>query len=627
MTGTMLNDRYELHEEVGSGGMAIIYAATDHATGWKVAVKMLRKEFSNDNEFVLRFRREAQAVANLDHPNIVSVYDVGQDGGIYYMVMEFVDGITLKDLIREQGVLTVEDSMRICLDICGGLKHAHEHGVIHRDVKPHNILVSPDQSVKITDFGIAKFADSNTTSLSNGNVMGSVHYISPEQARGEDTSIQTDIYSLGVTLYEMLTGKLPFEGDTTVAVAMKHINDPVTPPEEINPKIPHSLSQVVMKAMDKDVDIRYDSCGSFARDLMRSYSEPNGDFVDFIKTKKKPVQPIPERPTPPPAPPAEEQRRSTVKMAAVILLSLGVLITLFLVGRALFSPSRPFAVVVPDVAGLTPQEAKQKITESGLVAEMVEEASSTVEPGLVIRQEPTAGVEIDAKSVVRVMVSTGQEVILVPDLSGKAQDVAEAELTKAGLKLGEVTTGYMADVPAGLVISQVPAEGTELPPGEEVDIVLSQEAVAKKAEIPSVVGGSAIDAIASLKQVGFENIVLFEEAEDDAREAGTVTMIKPAANESYELTTLIQVYATEFRDKPHAFSSEVTVQGKNGDEYIVTFEENGIVYGVQVGTLEQDGANTIKLDNIACEKNDNIDINVLINGKQVASEAVTQMEG
>ena len=279
--GMLLSERYEIIDKVGSGGMADVYNAKDTRLNRNVAIKVLKQEYSNDAKFVSKFRVEAQSVAGLSHPNIVNVYDVGEDDTLYYIVMELVEGITLKRFIEKKGRLEINEAIGIGIQIAQGIEEAHKNNIIHRDIKPQNIIISKEGKVKVTDFGIAKAATSNTIT---SNAMGSVHYISPEQARGGYSDEKSDIYSLGVTLYEMLLGKVPFEGDSTVTVAFAHVHEEAVPLEEMDPSIPRSLSRIVQKCMQKKPDMRYESAGALIMDLRRAVSDPDGDYVEMNET-------------------------------------------------------------------------------------------------------------------------------------------------------------------------------------------------------------------------------------------------------------------------------------------------------------------------------------------------------
>ena len=275
-TGMIIAERYEILGKIGTGGMADVYKAKDHKLNRFVAVKVLKPEFREDTTFIRKFKSEAQAAAVLTHPNIVNVFDVGDDNGVYYIVMELIEGITLKEYISKKGKLSVKEATSIAIQVSMGLEAAHSHGIVHRDVKPQNIIISMDGKVKVTDFGIARAASSNTIS---SNVMGSVHYSSPEQVRGGYSDEKSDIYSLGITMYEMVTGKVPFDGDTTVAIAIKHLQEEIVPPSIYTPELPHSLEQIILKCTQKSVDRRYSRMEDVIADLKHSLIDPQGDFV------------------------------------------------------------------------------------------------------------------------------------------------------------------------------------------------------------------------------------------------------------------------------------------------------------------------------------------------------------
>lgn len=608
MTGKVLNGRYEVHQQVGAGGMAIIYAAVDLATGWDVAVKVLRREFSNDSEFVRRFKREAQAVANLDHPNIVRVYDVGQDEGVHYIVMEYVENITLKEYIRKNGTLTVENAMRICLDICGALKNAHDNGVIHRDVKPHNVLVSPDGGVKITDFGIAKFADTTTSSTTEGgNVMGSVHYISPEQARGEETDEQADIYSLGVTLYEMLTGRLPYEGESTIEVARKHINEPLTPPEQTNPKIPHSLSQVVVKAMAKDVAVRYSSCGEFARDLMRSYSDPNGNFVDIPAVRQRPRAPKQaqqlrerdydyEQEAPYPKPRPKSHKSVIIILLSILIILLGAALTVFLISRSnTRNEAEVVTVEVPQLVGTTSTAAQDALNAKGLIPDVASEYHDEIASGTVMSQSPSGGSTVNLNSVVRLVISNGPAPIYAPYLTGKTKDQAQSMLEDAGLELGSVSTDYDEKIDPGLVVEQKPEAGSEMMPGGIVAIVINtppEVTPEKTLPVSDVTNETVEEAVSRLSIEGFEQCVVWEELGDDELPAGSVRRQEPIPNSDMNPDKPVELYAIERKDKETGYNVKVEFQAAAGDQYLIALEENGIYYVIDHGTVARDGMST-----------------------------------
>ena len=274
--GMFIDDRYEIVGKIGAGGMSDVYKAKDHTLGRFVAIKVLKQEFSEDVNFVTKFRTEAQSAAGLEHPNIVNIYDVGSQEGMYYIIMEYVEGITLKTYIEKKGQLTFKEAISIAIQMCTGIEAAHKHNIIHRDIKPQNIIISKEGKVKVTDFGIARAVDSNTVS---SNAMGSVHYVSPEQARGGYCDAKSDIYSVGITMYEMITGRVPFDGDSTVTVAMKHLQENITPPSQYAPDMSKALEKIILKCTQKSPERRYESTTLLIQDLKRALVDPSGSFV------------------------------------------------------------------------------------------------------------------------------------------------------------------------------------------------------------------------------------------------------------------------------------------------------------------------------------------------------------
>ncbi len=482
MEGQRLGGRYQLEARVGGGGMAIVYRAKDLVLNRPVAVKVLRSQFGTDEDFVTRFRREAQAVASLSHPNVVGVYDVGQDGDTHYMVMEYVEGYTLKELINRNGAIPVEDAVEIAAEICDALDHAHANQIIHRDIKPHNILIGKNGRIKVTDFGIARAVTSTTITHTN-SVLGSVHYFSPEQARGGITAEKSDIYSLGIVLYEMVTGKLPFSGESPISVALKHLQEPLPEPRQVNPAIPQSVENVILKALVKDPTLRYGSAREMLDDLEtcllpERLNEEKIQFpVDDEATKAYPVitQEMLEgqgRTGTPSRQEAEEEKakRPWWMKTALWTGAVGLFFVLAFLGFNLVMelfPSVP-EVDVPLVQGSERTAAEQAIRAAKLVPHVVEEASDTVEKGMVISQDPSPPMKLKENAVVTLYVSTGQEAIKMPNLVGKVRTVAENELKSKGFKITDktFTEKESDDVPAGEVINQFPPADQEVVPGK-----------------------------------------------------------------------------------------------------------------------------------------------------------------
>lgn len=492
MLGRILGGRYELEEKIGSGGMAIVYKARCHLLKRHVAVKVLRPELVEDEEFVARFKRESQAAASLSHPNIVNIYDVGEENGIYYIVMEYVKGKTLKEYIREKGKLDWEEAVRIAIQICSALKHAHKNGIIHRDIKPQNILVSEDGTVKVTDFGIARAVTSATVTMAGANVMGSVHYFSPEQARGGHVDAKSDLYSLGIVLYEMVTGTVPFEGDTAVSVALKHIQEKVKPPEELNPDIPKSLQDVIEKAIEKDQNKRYQTAGEMIKDLQRVLKEPNGNFVarsdddsDMPTQVFKPINVENEQQE---SQDEGEKRPIRWRLLFIAIPLLAILMLFFYIGSQIYQNHFVMEdVEVPKVVGMDEQDAEMVLQERNLMMKVIERKNSSQEEGIILYQDPGEGIKVKPHSTINVVVSLGPKMIRVPNVVGLLQRDAEIALENAGLKVG--TPEYVeSDMPTGTVIRQSIEPNTEVVENTEIVLVISKKPEIKLVEVQEYVG-------------------------------------------------------------------------------------------------------------------------------------------
>lgn len=487
MLGKILGGRYELLEKSGDGGMAIVYKAKCHLLKRVVAVKILKPDLADNEEFVVRFNRESQAAASLSHPNIVNMYDVGQEDDIHYIVMEFVDGETLKNLIRRKGKLSMEEAVRIASEICSGLQHAHENKIVHRDIKPQNILINKEGTAKVADFGIARAATSSTVTMGDAGVMGSVHYFSPEQARGGYVDKKTDIYSLGIVLYEMVTGVVPFEGESAVSVALKHIQEKVTPPVEINPDIPKSIQYIIQRATEKDLDKRYQDASEMFEDLQRALKEPEGDYVKrFIDDNQatmiipklsningldqgnelKAGQETEEEPT---------KGRSWILITVSIIASLVVLSILFMVVRGIYNQNfRQKDIPVPLIEGYDESTAREMLKSSGLILNIEEwRYDDTVKEGRIISQNPQEDTIVKTNSIVNVVMSNGVELISVPDVVNDSQRNAEVALQNLGFKVLEPEY-IVSDIASGHVVRQEPPAHTDVPEGTEVQLYISK---------------------------------------------------------------------------------------------------------------------------------------------------------
>lgn len=549
-TGTIIAERYEILGKIGTGGMADVYKAKDHKLNRFVAVKVLKPEFREDTTFIRKFKSEAQAAAVLTHPNIVNVFDVGDDNGVYYIVMELIEGITLKEYISKKGKLSVKEATSIAIQVSMGLEAAHSHGIVHRDVKPQNIIISMDGKVKVTDFGIARAASSNTIS---SNVMGSVHYSSPEQVRGGYSDEKSDIYSLGITMYEMVTGKVPFDGDTTVAIAIKHLQEEIVPPSVYAPELPHSLEQIILKCTQKSSERRYESTGALIQDLKHSLVDPDGDFVvippiggmtDTVIMTDKDLDDIrngnddeeydtDEYDTDTMygnddndedyenyesgrgADEVNPHMHKIMKILTIVVVAIIVLILVFTVGKAagVFKSfggittqdeeDKSGKVTVPDVRGMSEENAKALLNKKGLGIQVVtRKESKKYKAGKISKQTPEAGEKVSKHTKIEVVVSSGlvgsKKAIL--DVRGMSETEAQNELEEAGFK---VTSSFQYDdsVESGKVISTTPEAGTKAEKGSTVTMLVSQGS--NKKTVPDVRGMADATAQSTIKSYGF----------------------------------------------------------------------------------------------------------------------------
>jgi len=519
MIGTMLGNRYELIEKIGEGGMAVVYKAKCRILNRFVAIKILKPEYSNNSEFMEKFRREALATATFSHSNIVNIYDVGSEGNINYIVMELVNGKTLKEYIRENAPLSMDSTLKISIQIAKALECAHKNKIIHRDIKPHNILINEEGVIKVTDFGIAKATSSDTITHTN-KVIGSAHYFSPEQAKGKIVDNRTDIYSFGIVIYEMLTGRVPFDGESAVAVALKHIQDTIVPPKVLVPEVPDSLNNLVIKATQKEVIKRYNNVTDMLIDLMRiennnkyivTPSNMDNDYTTVMdatqiqntmyasnlgkKLTNKDMDDEEEEEEDEDYEDYDGEKRKTSTWKKVLIVGGALLLTILLgvfVGTSIYNKGnsnvKKDELRVPKIIGLTEDEAKDAVEKLGLTYVVLGEEASEKPAGTIIAVFPSEGTAVKKESEVRVRISTGPGEIEVPDVVKLGKSVAQDHIVTQGLKVGKITEDYSEEIEEGAVISTNPAAKTKVKKGDTVDIVISKGSRIKKTQVPDLIG-------------------------------------------------------------------------------------------------------------------------------------------
>ncbi len=535
LEGKLIGNRYEILEIIGKGGMATVYKAQDQILKRYVAVKVLREEFTTDEEFIRRFNTEAQSAASLTHQNIVSIYDVGNQDNIYYIVMELIQGKTLKQIIDEDGVLPWKWSLNIAIQIASALEVAHKNSIVHRDIKPHNIIITEDGIAKVTDFGIAK-AVSNSTITAFGTTIGSVHYFSPEHARGGYTDSKSDLYSLGVVMYEMLTGRVPFDADTPVSIALKHMQEKPVEPIKLNPSIPYSVNKIIMKAMEKDLNLRYQSATEMLKDLNMALKNPDGNFVKTSSNEMAYTQRINTvgeenyRNIKSNANEEKEKKKKgrlrqffekypAAKYIIIIILLILIPVVGFFGTQAVLNWGRVDDVNLPNFVNMTKEEAQQAAEEAGLQLEIIEEFNSEIEAGKIISQEPQyiEGYLVKENSTVKLKISKGENIKVVPKVVGKTREEAEEEIKAAEFEV-EVIEEASDKLKAGFVIRQDPEGNEEVNAGETIKIYVSTGI--KQITMEHVIGQKEADAKKTLTDLGFEVNVVYEE--DMSKDDGTV---------------------------------------------------------------------------------------------------------
>jgi beta-lactam-binding protein with PASTA domain/predicted Ser/Thr protein kinase len=501
---TVIDGRYRVIKRLGSGGMADVYCAEDSQLGRRVAVKVLHRRFAEDQQFVERFRREASSAAGLQHPNIVGIFDRGEWDGTYYIAMEFVEGRTLKDIIREKGPAPPDAAVDITLQILRAARFAHKRGVVHRDIKPHNVLIDQDGRVRVTDFGIARAGTSDMTET--GSIMGTAQYLSPEQARGAPVDQRSDLYSIGIVLYELLTGQVPFDAESPVTVALKQVNEQPVPPRRLVPEIPPALDAIVLRAMEKDPARRFADAD---------------EFITALEAGR--VAPIPP-------PPVEEILEEDDRRGRRWWLWLLILLALAAIAFGLYMVLRPEQLTVPNVIGRESATATQILQNRGFEVDIVNVENRDVERNTVASQDPRPDTEAEEGSTVTINVSTGPGEAAVPSVSGLPEDEASDQLTAAGFE-PRVERVFSDDVRRGRVIDTQPGSGSVIEVGSPVTMRVSRGV--EQVEVPNLVGQSEDDARNALQDAGL-SVGEVTEQESADEEPGTVLEQDPAAGEQVD---------------------------------------------------------------------------------------------
>lgn len=610
--GMFLADRYEIIEQIGTGGMADVYKAKCHKLNRYVAIKVMKSEFSQDKTFVSKFWAEAQSAAGLVNPNVVNVYDVGVENGIYYIVMELVEGITLKKYIEKRGRLPYKEAVSIAIQVANGMDAAHKHNIVHRDIKPQNIIISKEGKVKVTDFGIAKVASSATINTSAS--MGSVHYISPEQARGGYSDERSDIYSLGITLFEMLTGTVPFDGDSAVSVAVQHIQDSIPLPSQLVEGVPVSVDKIVLKCTQKKTDRRYQSAAELIVDLKKSLVMPDEDFVrmgsaydSVLKKDEEEYNPDDDELLTESAghdldddnddtddelldkdEDIDDERNDKLELVmkcigigiAVIILMITIFVVIKLVGNGkntaknnktsveattvnTANNNSSDMVEVPKVVGMTKEDAIKALNKLGLGYKAVTQSSDTVAEDCVISQGNVGGSKVEKNSQIVLTISTGKEnkEVTVPNVKGKSEQEAKEAIEAANL-VASVDYQYSDSVEAGNVIKYSPSGSVA--EGSTVTIHVSRGKKVTNVSVPNVLGMSESLASQTLDSANLKVTVKYETS--SKAEYGTVTSQTPySAGDSVPSGTTITIYVSHYQQTAQQTTTAANNKNNNGN--------------------------------------------------------------
>jgi beta-lactam-binding protein with PASTA domain/tRNA A-37 threonylcarbamoyl transferase component Bud32 len=541
----VLNGRYEIEELLGQGGMARVFRGTDTVLGRRVAIKVLSPQYAGDHQFVARFRREAQAAAALNHPNIVSVYDTGDQGDVHYIVMEYVEGRTIRDVLRQEGPILSDRAAEIGQAVCRALAAAHQAGLVHRDIKPGNVMLTRDGEVKVMDFGIARTSTGDTLTQTAA-VLGTASYLSPEQAQGSAVDARSDIYSLGCVLYEMVTGRPPFTGDSPVSIAYKHVREDAVPPSRVNPDVPGSFDAVVLKSLAKNPQNRYQTADELREDLERvaqglpPLATPvmAGAAATEMLTQQAPDGTQVMTDVPPEEAPGRKRRWWVVVLVVLLLAALGV--AAYFLAQQLLAPE-PTGIRVPDVVGETEDDATQTLEDAGFEVEVEREFNEDVRRNEVFEQDPEPDERLERGGTVTITVSRGERQVDVPSLIGQTVGQAQQTLANANLELGSVEN-EASDSPEGTIIDQDPEADSQVDPESAVSVTVSSGP--ETVLVPNVICQDVDDAQATISSAGLGFDVTGERFSTECPE-GTVAQQNPAGGASVQRGSTVRVKVSQ----------------------------------------------------------------------------------
>lgn len=588
LVGKFIGNRYEIIEKIGNGGMATVYKAKCHVLNRYVAVKVLKDEYTTDAEFIRRFNAEAQSAAGLTHANIVSVYDVGHEDNIYYIVMELIQGKTLKQIINQDGSLPWKWSVNIAIQIASALEAAHRNNIVHRDIKPHNIIITEEGVAKVTDFGIAK-AVSNSTITAFGTTIGSVHYFSPEHAKGGFTDAKSDLYSLGVVMYEMLTGRVPFDADTPVSVALKHMQEKPVEPVKLNPSIPFAVNQIIMKAMEKEPSLRYQNATEMIKDLGMALKNPEGKFVEEIDdTMRTRVIKVPEEKE---TTTKNKKKKNKIaayfdehpkaKIPAIILACIVLFILTIFVTKGLMDMGTVKDVPIPELVGKTEEEIKDLFKNTKFTYEITgEEYDSEIEEGKVISQEPKyrKNYTIKENSKFQIVISKGTKIVEMIKVEGEKIEDARRMIEELDANLEiEIVEEESTKVEEGIVLKQSIQKGEQVQAGIKITLTVSK--AKEQVSVPYVIGKTEDQAKKELTDSKLKVEVVYEE--DTTKDAGKVLKQSVDVGKTVDVDTVVTITVNKIAEMKQG---TVTVNVKSLLNYTPKEDEDGneIIENAQV---------------------------------------------